>query len=327
MTEQTLSSLWWAVARSEEVSDAKPFSADIGEQPLVLWRDKHGIARALEDRCPHRRAPLSRGCIRDNGWIQCGYHGCSYDRETGRLTEVPNMKDKQKFPPLYRAAAFAVREEAGFVRVCLNSNAAAADVAVTPAPASLAPANSAPINSEAPMPLSGTVHVGLSHEQYVATLYDDPGLLIAIRGLEFTPYLMSELREQSGWLTMERSCQWRYLHWPAAFSPEFPVTVLSSTHPLTGEMRLTVRDVDFNEYLHVALAPVPAGRGVTSVRWRAELGKGLKGLRGLMFGSGDPLTVHAAVDAAALRVLKPSVSLHGAHLRAQLLTNQAAIAA
>jgi nitrite reductase/ring-hydroxylating ferredoxin subunit len=317
MTEQTPSSLWWAVARSEEISDAKPFSADIGEQPLVLWRDKHGIARALEDRCPHRRAPLSRGCIRDNGWIQCGYHGWSYDGETGRLTEVPNMKDKQKFPPLYRAAAFAVREEGGFVRVRLDSSAAATEVAVAQAEG----------HSEAPMPLSGTVHVGLSHEHYVAALYDDPGLLIAIRGLEFTPYLMAELREQNGWLTMERSCQWRYLHWPAAFSPEFPVTVLSSTHPLTGEMRLTVRDVDFNEYLRVALAPVPAGRGVTSVRWRAELGKGLKGLRGLMFGSGAPLTVHAAVDAAALRVLKPSVSLHGAHLRAQLLTNRAAVAA
>jgi hypothetical protein len=92
-------------------------------------------------------------------------------------------------------------------------------------------------------------------------------------------------------------------------------------------MRLTVRDVDFNEYLHVALAPVPAGRGVTSVRWRAEVGKGLKGLRGLMFGHGSPLTVHAAVDAAALRVLKPSASLHGAYLRAQLLTNRSAIAA
>lgn len=311
MTEQSPPPPWWAVARSEEVSDAKPLSVDIGEQPLVLWRDKQGMARALEDRCPHRRAPLSRGCIRDNGWIQCGYHGWSYDGQTGRLTEIPNMKDRQKFPPLYRAAAFAVREEGGFVRVCLDSSAATANVAAV----------------EAVMPLSGTVHVGLSHEQYVAALYDDPGLLIAVRGLQFTPYLMSELRELNGWLTMERCCQWRYLHWPAAFSPEFPVTILCFTHPFTGEMRLTVRDVDFNEYLRVVIAPVPAGRAVTSVRWRAELGKGIKGLRGLMFARGNPLSVHAAVDAAALRVLKPSVSLHGARLRAQLLTNRAAVAA
>lgn len=319
ITDQTPSPQWWAVARSEEVSGAKPLSVDIGEQPIVLWRDKNGIARALEDRCPHRRAPLSRGCIRDNGSLQCGYHGWSYDGETGRLTEIPNMKDKQQFPPLYRAVAFAVREAGGFVRVCLDSTAAAADIAGA----------SAPGHSDAPMrmPLSGTVHVGLPHEQYVAALYDDPGLLMTIRGLQFTPYLMSSLCEQNGWLTMERSCQWRYLHWPAAFSPEFPVTVLSSTHPLTGETRLTVRSVDFKEYLRVALAPVPAARGVTSIRWRAEVGGGLKGLRGVSFGRGNPLTIHAAVDAAALRVLKPSVSLHGAQLRAQLLASGAAIAA
>jgi len=108
--------LWWAVARSEEVTSQKPLSVDIGDQPLVLWRDNQGIARALEDRCPHRRAPLSLGCIRDNGWIQCGYHGWSYDGETGRLKEIPNMKDQQKFPPVYKAHEFGVFEQGGFVR-------------------------------------------------------------------------------------------------------------------------------------------------------------------------------------------------------------------
>lgn len=66
---------WWKVARSEEVTPDKPLAVHLGDQPLVLWRDQANVARALEDRCPHRRAPLSRGCIRDNGWIQCGYHG------------------------------------------------------------------------------------------------------------------------------------------------------------------------------------------------------------------------------------------------------------
>src|SRR3546814_4516395 len=39
-------------------------------------------------------------------------------------------------------------------------------------------------------------------------LYDDPGLLIHVRGVTFTPYLMSESRMQDGWLVMERCCQW-----------------------------------------------------------------------------------------------------------------------
>jgi len=158
MSELKPPAAWWAVARSEEVTGLKPLSADIADQPIVLWRDKQGVARALEDRCPHRRAPLSLGCIRASGWIQCGYHGWTYDGETGRLKEIPNLKDKQKFPPLYKATAFAVHECGGFVRVSLDSTAG-------------------PVAEQsATMPLSGTVHVSLPHEQYIAALFDDPWL-------------------------------------------------------------------------------------------------------------------------------------------------------
>ena len=168
------SDLWWAVARSEEVTSQKPLSVDIGDQPVVLWRDNQGIARALEDRCPHRRAPLSLGCIRDNGQIQCGYHGWSYDGETGRLKEIPNMKDQQKFPPIYKANAFAVTEQAGFVRVCLNPKA------------------QAPLSADPKYTYVGTVNVSCSHQEYLNALYDDPSLILSIRGVRFSPYLMSE---------------------------------------------------------------------------------------------------------------------------------------
>jgi nitrite reductase/ring-hydroxylating ferredoxin subunit len=315
MPELSSPPTWWAVARSEEVSAAKPLSVDVGEQPIVLWRDPQGQVRALEDRCPHRRAPLSLGCIRSNGWIQCGYHGWSYDGASGRLTEIPNMKDKQKFPALYKATAFAVQESAGFVRVTVD-------------PASAAGADGLPAAAHAAaLPLSGTVHVAVDHAQYIAALFDDPGLLIALRGIRFTPYLMSELHVEEGWLCMERSCQWRLWHWPAPFSPEFPATLLSATHPVTGETRLTLRDAALHELFRATLAPVPAARGVTAVRWRAERKPAHRGLHGWWLGAGNPLTVHDAVDAAALRVLKPSVSIRGAELRAQLQLSNAAMAA
>ena len=102
--------VWWAVARSEEVTSKKPISVDIGSQPIVLWRDAAGVPRALEDRCPHRRAPLSLGCVLGNGMIQCGYHGWTYDGATGHLKDIPNLKSTQKFPPLYRATPFAAWE-------------------------------------------------------------------------------------------------------------------------------------------------------------------------------------------------------------------------
>jgi nitrite reductase/ring-hydroxylating ferredoxin subunit len=307
MTEHTSLAPWWAVARSEEVSGTKPLSVDVGEQPLVLWRDKGGIVRALEDRCAHRRAPLSLGCIKENGWIQCGYHGWIYDGENGRLKEIPNMKDKQKFPALYKAMVFQTREAAGLVRLSL-------DPAATPAQGSSAGQDSPTL------PLSGTVHVGLAHEQYLAALFDDPSLLISIRGIAFTSYLMSEVHLENGLLMMERSCQRGALHWPAPFSPEFPYTLLLATHPITGETELTLRDANLQDHLRVILAPVPAARGVTSVRWRAMLCKGTQ-----MFG--NPLTVHSSIDAAKLRVLKPTASVHGAELRAGLISNNAAAAA
>ncbi|WP_336971309.1 Rieske (2Fe-2S) protein [Sphingobium aromaticiconvertens] len=293
--------LWWAVARSEEVTSKKPLSVDIGNQPVVLWRDNQGIARALEDRCPHRRAPLSLGCIRDNGLIQCGYHGWSYDGESGRLKEIPNMKDQQKFPPIYKAQAFGVSEQGGFVRVCLNPKA------------------QAPLSAEPKYTYCGTVNVSLTHQEYLNALYDDPSLVIAIRGVRFSPYLMSELHEEDGMLVMERNCQWNPVHWPSHFVAEFPLTLLTRTHPLTGETQLTLRDDQFNDLLHAALSPVPSARGVTAVRWRAELGVRHPGLRGAMLRGINPLSLLSSVDGSRLRTAKPTVSLHGEDLRNSML--------
>jgi len=299
---------WWILARSEEVTGKKPLSVDIGDQPIVMWRDNQGVVRALEDRCPHRRAPLSLGCIRDNGWIQCGYHGWSYDGATGRLTEIPNMKDDQRFPPLYKAERFAVAESGGLVQVSLDPDAAL------------------PPPIETAMPLSGTAHVALDHTQYVAALYDDPGLVLGIRGVRFTPYLMSELHEEDGKLVMERSCQWTRLHWPAPFSPDFPITVLTRSDPVTGETELTLRDTDFNQLLSAVVAPVPAARGVTAIRWRCRVGSTLPGFRARLLALGTPFRIRETIDAAALRTLKPSASRHGEELRA-VLTEASATAA
>lgn len=290
--------LWWSVALSEEVTAQKPLNVDLGEQPLVLWRDNQGIARALEDRCPHRRAPLSLGCIRDNGLIQCGYHGWSYDGETGRLREIPNMKDEQRFPPIYKALAFPVVEAGGFVKVSLTQGVTAPDA-----------------GHEEVFPLSGTTHVALAQHAYLDALFDDPSLLIDVKGVDFTSYLLSELRPEDGMLVMERACQWGRLHLPAYATADFPISFLTRTHPETGETDFALRDADFNILLEGRLSIVPGGRGVTQVRWRAKATGSGHGLHARRLARGTPITVKAAVDAAALRTLKPSVSTFGHALR------------
>jgi nitrite reductase/ring-hydroxylating ferredoxin subunit len=296
--------LWWAIARSEEVTSAKPINVDLGDQPIVLWRDADGLVRALEDRCPHRRAPLSLGCVLGNGMIQCGYHGWTFDGETGHLKDIPNLKSDAKFPPLYRARAFAVAEGGGFVRISTDAKA--------PPPA----------RSGDALPLSGTTELSLPHNQFLNAIYDDPSLVLSIRGVRFTPYLATELIEADGRLVMERNCQWAGPRWPAPFVPEFPASLHISTEPETGESELTLRDADFNELLRVILAPVPAGRGVTQVRWRAKLASSRPGLMAKLIGAGAPFAIVPAVDGSALRVLRPSVSVHAEALRQTILNRR-----
>ena len=296
----TREATWWAVARSEEVAGTKPISVDIGDQPVVLWRDAGGVVRALEDRCPHRRAPLSLGCVLASGMIQCGYHGWTYDGANGRLVDIPNLKGDQKYPPTYRAAAFAVEESGGFVRVCINSKATAPDP------------------STDVLPLSGSTDVTIAQDQFVAALFDDPGLVIAIKGVRFSPYLMAELHVADGRLVLERNCQWASPHWPAPFSSDFPISLRISTDPVTGESDLLLRDAAFNRLLEATLAPIPAARGVTQVRWRARLGDQRPGVMAKLLGAGAPFAVRPAIEGAALRVLKPSASILAEDLRRQV---------
>ena len=47
-------------------------------QPVVLFRQADGTPVAVEDRCIHRRAPLSIGNVVGDD-IQCAYHGLVFD--------------------------------------------------------------------------------------------------------------------------------------------------------------------------------------------------------------------------------------------------------
>ncbi len=82
---------WYVAAKSVQVRPDAPFGAMLLGQKIVLWRDKSGKVRALEDFCPHRGAPLSRGEVHD-GNIACRYHGVTLDGE-GTILRVPAMPE------------------------------------------------------------------------------------------------------------------------------------------------------------------------------------------------------------------------------------------
>lgn len=104
----------WFVAARAAALGGRPLAAVACGVPLVLFRAEDRRAGALEDRCPHRNAPLSAGRVRGAA-LECAYHGWRFDAAGGCLA-VPGLGA----PPgarAARAAAFPCQEQDGFVWV------------------------------------------------------------------------------------------------------------------------------------------------------------------------------------------------------------------
>ena len=79
---------WYVASWSHEIKDRLIRITIMGEN-IVLFRSRDGIISALEDRCPHKSLPLSRGRIIDDA-IQCGYHGMTFGSD-GKCIRIPGQ--------------------------------------------------------------------------------------------------------------------------------------------------------------------------------------------------------------------------------------------
>ena len=104
-----LTNAWYMAAWSGEVGEGLMRRRLFG-RPIVLYRLASGVVGALEDRCPHRFAPLSRG-ERSGDAIRCGYHGLMFDA-TGKCVHNPFS---DRIPPGAAVRAFPTRELDGIV--------------------------------------------------------------------------------------------------------------------------------------------------------------------------------------------------------------------
>lgn len=105
---------WFVAARADRIG-RKPLGVTVLGRPLVLAR-LDGRIVAMEDRCPHRQAPLSAGRVTTGG-IACPYHGWVFGAD-GRCTSVPGMAPGECVPKV-GARMVAVRELDGMVWVRL----------------------------------------------------------------------------------------------------------------------------------------------------------------------------------------------------------------
>ena len=81
---------WWYVACLSDELGRTPLARTILGTPIVLFRNRNGVAGALLDRCPHRNVPLSQGRVTKSGELECGYHGWCFD-VMGQCTSVPGL--------------------------------------------------------------------------------------------------------------------------------------------------------------------------------------------------------------------------------------------
>ena len=117
VTQQpVLRRFWYSIIPIANLTDS-PQSFRLLGQNLVLWIDADGKPAAIDDRCCHRSAQLSKGVVID-GCVRCPYHGWSFSSE-GYCVNVPQL-DQAMIPKTYRVSAYHCTEKYGYVWVCLD---------------------------------------------------------------------------------------------------------------------------------------------------------------------------------------------------------------
>lgn len=115
---------WYVAGWSTEFGDDIA-SVEIVGTRLAFFRDTKGKLSALQDRCPHRLLPLSKG-KRIGDTIQCGYHGMTFNG-AGTCVRVPGQDNT---PASASVPAFPVAERHGIVWVWMGDAALADEDAI-----------------------------------------------------------------------------------------------------------------------------------------------------------------------------------------------------
>ena len=84
---------WYVVGMSDEFEKEELKNRVVAGSSIVIWRTKEGKVVAFDNRCCHKRFPLSESRLLDNGLLECAYHGLCYD-DSGKCVKIPSVPDK-----------------------------------------------------------------------------------------------------------------------------------------------------------------------------------------------------------------------------------------
>ena len=90
-SDKFLKNAWYVAGWSKEYGQ-KLVAQRLLNECVVLYRKQDGTPVALEDACPHRKLPLSKGALKDDA-IECGYHGLTFDG-SGKCIAAPTQPEQ-----------------------------------------------------------------------------------------------------------------------------------------------------------------------------------------------------------------------------------------
>ncbi len=115
--EDFVRNCWYGAMWSTELVPGVVKSQTIVGRSLVFYRSEDAIV-ALQDKCPHRFAPLSWGKVLENGRLQCGYHGLEFS-STG--TCVHNPFGNGVIPPTAKVQSYPAVEKHRMISIWMGN--------------------------------------------------------------------------------------------------------------------------------------------------------------------------------------------------------------
>jgi hypothetical protein len=295
---------WWIVALSEQLARDKTLAVVCEGERLALFRNAHGEAFALEDRCPHRRVLLSPGQVKPGG-LQCPYHGWTFDGASGKCSDIPNLRRDEKIPPA-AVRAFPVAECNGFVHVFTGEGR----------PDECLPGDSyRALGTEH----TGSAVVGIGLDAYLDVVLDGPECLLAFPGVLITDFFLGDPRREGRHLVLDRGAVWKGKGIGPAFVREHPLLVRTTVPVAGGDIMVELLDASEEALVTVLIAATAGLRGTTSLAWRGfahgRMRAGPLGWRLRALAGRAPFTVFDRLDGRALAALElaPSCDRHGGH--------------
>lgn len=104
---------WYVVGASTDFEKMQLQGRVVCKRPIVIWRTEDHEIIAFDDRCAHKRYPLSKGRLMEDGTLECGYHGIRYD-VSGHAVIIPSHPSGP-ISPNAKLRPFPVIEQDGLV--------------------------------------------------------------------------------------------------------------------------------------------------------------------------------------------------------------------